>query len=152
MAAERERQRKIEAATVTLVQPGDAAQEKEAGYVCEPADRPAGRTNGRSNRAGSGWFSYNLTVDGNAKSALIVTYLNELGLLPAAGSFEIQIEGVTIAKFESNQTAVGFWEATYPVPAELIRGKAKVTVRFQAATAARIAPVFGVRIIRADGV
>jgi len=152
LAAEKERQRKIEAATVTLVQPGDAAQEKEAGYLSEPADRPAGRTNGRSNRAGPGWFSYNLTVDGNAKSALIVTYLNELGLLPAAGNFEIQIEGVTIAKFESNQTAVGFWEATYPVPAELIRGKTKVTVRFQAATAARIAPVFGVRMIRADGV
>ena len=151
LAVERERVQKIEAATVTVVHPGNAAEETEAAYASEPADRPAGSANGRSHRAGPGWFSYHLTVDGNVEMALVVTYLNELGLLPAAGNFAIQVDGTTIATFEPNRTAVGFWDATYPVPAALIRGKTKVTVRFQAATAGRIAPVFGVRMIRARG-
>ena len=45
--------------------------------------------------------------------------------------------------------AVGYWDATYPVPATLVRGKTKVTVRFQATPPGRIAPVFGVRMVRA---
>jgi hypothetical protein len=152
LAADRERVRKIAAATITVVHPGVAAEEQEAGYASEPADRPAGSANGRPNRAGSGWFSYNLTVEGDTGMALVVTYLNEMGLLPASGNFEILVEGTTIATFEPNRTAVGFWDATYAVPAALIGGKKKVTVRFQSATAGRIAPVFAVRMIRASEV
>jgi len=133
------------------VHPGNAVEEMDAAYQSEPADRPAGSAGGRSSRGGSGWFSYNLTVDSTTGMALVVTYLNELGLLPAAGNLEIQVDGTTIATFEPNRTAVGFWDATYAVPAALIGGKKKVTVRFQAATAARVTPIFGVRMIRTTG-
>ena len=81
--------------------------------------------------------------------SLVVTYLNELGLQPVTGDFAIQVDGTTIAKFESNLAASGFYDAMYAVPQNLTRGKSKVTVKFLAdAPNGRIAPVFGVRLIK----
>ena len=49
----------------------------------------------------------------------------------------------------ADRRAAGFYDARYAIPAVLISGKTKVTVRFQGASPGRIAPVFGVRMIRA---
>ncbi|MGQ0647297.1 MAG: beta-L-arabinofuranosidase domain-containing protein [Gemmatimonadaceae bacterium] len=148
--AERERVRRLEAATVAFVQPGTADLEREFSYRSEPADRPVQRGQGRSGRGGSGWFSYDLPVEPTSPIALVVTYLNDLGLPPTAGDFEVLVEGSPIAKFSPNVSATGFYEARYEVPAGLVGGKARVTVRFQASANGRIAPVFGVRVIRAN--
>ncbi|MEP6730206.1 MAG: hypothetical protein ABJE10_06200 [bacterium] len=56
---------------------------------------------------------------------------------------------MSIASFVANNLATGFHDVQYNVPAELLRGKSKVTVRFQAAEKGRIVPVFGVRMVRA---
>jgi hypothetical protein len=151
LAAERERVRRVEAATLGFVQPGDAQQERDFNYRSEPTDRPLLRTNGRGNRGGTGWFSFDLPVDPSAKTAVVVTYLNDLGLPPASGNFQVLVDGIAIARFETNASSTGFYTAMYAVPAELVRDKTKVTVRLEAATGARIAPVFGVRTVRADG-
>ena len=151
IAAERERVRRIEAATLGVVQPGNADQERELNYRSDPADRQVQRAGGRSSRAGTGWFSFDMPVDGSAEIAVIATYFNDLGLPPATGNFDVLVDGAPIAHFEPNASAVGFYDARYPVPADLVRGKSKVTVRFQASPNGRIAPVFGVRTIRATG-
>jgi len=39
---------------------------------------------------------------------------------------------------------------TYPIPAELVKSKEKVTVRFQATDGNGTATVFNIRMIRAD--
>jgi hypothetical protein len=150
--AERERVRRMEAATVAFVQPGDPQAEREFNYQSDPANRPVARANGRASRAGSGWFSLDLPVDPTSDMAVVVTFLNELGLPPASGNFEVLVEGNRVARFEPNATATGFYDAQYAVPATTSRGKARVTVRFQAAANGRIAPVFGVRMIRSAGV
>jgi hypothetical protein len=77
-----------------------------------------------------------------------VTYYNELGLGPANGNFDILIDGTSIAKFAPNANVSGFYDATYAIPTSLTNGKSKVTVKFQANGNGRIAPVFGVRIVR----
>ena len=82
--------------------------------------------------------------------AVVVTYFNDLGLPPAAGDFQILVDGTSIARFESNNTATGFFTTRYAVPAELSRGKSKVTLRFQATGNGRIAPIFAIRTIRAN--
>jgi DUF1680 family protein len=147
--AEIERRKRIEAATVAFIQPGDAQAEKEFNYQSDQPNRQAPRTNGRSNRGGTGWFSYDLMVEPTMELSLLVTYFNELGLPPSAGDFDIIVEGTSIAHFQSNATATGFYDASYPIPIALTRGKARATVKFQATgTNGRIAPVFGVRIIR----
>jgi uncharacterized protein len=148
LTAEQARVRRLEAATLGFVQPGDPQRERDANYQSEPADRAIGHAAGRANRAGPGWFSFDLPVDGGGDIALVVTYLNDLGLPPAAGNFEILVDGRSVARFEPNVKARGFFDVHYAVPAELTRDKAKVTVRFQAAGAGRIAPVFGVRTVR----
>jgi len=82
--------------------------------------------------------------------ALVVTYLNEQGLGPTLGAFEIQVDGTPVGRFEPNTTAVGFYDATYPIPRDVVRGKSKVTVRFQAPASGRVVPVFGIRTVRAS--
>jgi hypothetical protein len=150
IAAERARKAKIDAATIAFVQPGEMQPERDFNYQSQPDRQPA-RTNGRGNRGGQGWFSFDLPVDPNVDVAVVVTYLNELGLDPVNGTFQIMVDGTEIARFQRNMTASGFFDVQYAVPATLSRGKSKVTVRFQGVGPGRIAPVFGVRTIRAGG-
>ena len=52
---------------------------------------------------------------------------------------------------KSNRCTLPFSRsATYTIPADLVRGKQKVTVRFQADEGSRVRPVFGLRMVRAD--
>jgi hypothetical protein len=149
VVAERERARRLEAATVAFVQPGDAQSERNFNYQSDPANRQAARTNGRSNRGGTGSFSFDLPVDASKEMAVVVTYFNELGLEPATGNFQILADGTEIARFQTNPSATGFYDAQYAIPGNLLTGKTKTTVRFQALGNGRIAPIFGVRMIRA---
>jgi hypothetical protein len=148
LAAERERVRRLEAATVGNVQPGEMQPERDYNYRSEPNDRRVERTAGRANRGGPGWFSFDLPVDSSTEMAVVVTYYNELGLPPASGNFDIQVDGTTIAHFAPNQKATGFYDAQYAIPGALLAEKSKVAVRFQALGNGRIAPVFGVRTVR----
>lgn len=147
-AAERERQRQLEAATVAVVQPGRQADEQAFNYRSEPPTRPVVRTGERSGRGGTGAFSFDLPVDGNGAQFLVVTYHNDLGL-PVLANFEIQVDGSMLAHYEPDQAATDFWDATYALPPAALAGKRKVTVRFVAASDSHIAPVYGIRITRA---
>ena len=54
VAAERERVKRLEAATVSYIRPGDQQAEANFAYKSDPADRQAGRgANGRPNRTGT---------------------------------------------------------------------------------------------------
>ncbi len=150
LAAERERVRRMEAATVAYVRPGDQQAEPAFAYKSDPADRTVTRANGRPSRAGTGWFSYDLAVNPASPTAVIVTYFNEIGLPPVLGNFEIDVDGTSVGRFEPNRTAAGFFDARYDVPASLVQAKSKITVRFQAAGNGRIAPIYGVRVVRAN--
>ncbi|HTE43823.1 MAG TPA: beta-L-arabinofuranosidase domain-containing protein [Gemmatimonadaceae bacterium] len=147
--AEQDRVRRLEAATIGVVHPGDTAAESAAGYQSTPAERPVGRTLGKPNRGGPGSFSFQLPVEPTADIAVVVTYLNEMGLPPASGNFDILVEGTSVAHFEANSRATGFYDIRYSVPSSLTRDKTKVTVRFQAGQNGRIVPVFAVRTVRA---
>jgi hypothetical protein len=81
--------------------------------------------------------------------ALLVTYYNELGLPPAAGAFDVIVDGTVVAHFATNAKATGYYDETYAVPSALTHGKARSTVKFQATGDGRIAPIFGVRFVKA---
>jgi DUF1680 family protein len=149
VAAERERVRRLEDATVAFVRPGSRNSEGEFNYQSEP-DREPQRTEGRTGRGGRGWFSYDLPVDATAPMTLLVTYWNRPEREPTDGEFVILVDNQTIARFEPNGAVENFWDAEYAIPAEVVRGKTRVTVRFQADQNGAIAPVYGVRMIRAD--
>ena len=144
-------EKRIEAASVGFIQPGDTNAEQTFGYKREPAERQAPKTNGRSARGGQGWFSYDLPVDGSMQNDLIVTYYNDLAL-PTISNYEILIDGQHVAKYSPNHTAGGFWNATYAIPTSMTSGKSNVNVRLQATGNDRIPPVYGIRVVRASAV
>ena len=145
--AERAHAAKMEYMTMGRVIVGDAESEKAANYQSEPLERPVGRGR-RPNRAGSGWFSYDLRVDGSVPNTLAVTYFNDRGLPAPRGNFALLVDGTRVASYVPNVAKVGFYEAEYVVPPALTLGKQKVTVRFEADSGSRMVPVYGVRVVK----
>ncbi|NJD64689.1 MAG: hypothetical protein FIB00_05520 [Chloroflexi bacterium] len=147
--AEAERVRKLEAASIAVVQPGDQAGEAQFGYQGTPDAQVQRMLNRAGRRAGS-WFSYDLPVDASKAMALIATYYSDDRRgMPA--DFEILVDGQRIAetKLERNDPP-RFFDTVYPLPAGLVQGKQKVTVKFQAKTGSQVATIFGLRVVKAD--
>ena len=146
-AADVERQKLLESATVSFVQPGMPSDEQTFNYRSDPPTGPVARGADRTGRGGAGWFSFELPVEAAVPQSLVVTYRNDLGL-PVLANFEIQVDGTSIARYAPNRTATDFWDATYALPASVLAGKSKVTLRFVATGESRIAPVYGIRVVR----
>jgi uncharacterized protein len=150
VAAGKERQRKLEAATISSLEPGDTNKEKEFNQQGE--ETTVDRAMGRTGRRGRKWFSFDLPVEPSRTITLVVTYNTEQRPKRSA---EILIDGQRVGEQaiegSPNGSAVGhFFDVDYKIPAALIKDKQKVTVRFQATSGSEIPTVFGVRTIRAD--
>jgi hypothetical protein len=147
--AEAERLRRLEAATVAWLQPGETVFERQFNYQGGEGAVPQ-RIMGRPGRRGTTWFSYDLPVEPAHPMTLIATYYSgDRRGTPAA--FEVLVDSKRVAGQEvglSDKPA--FFDAEYPIPPELVRGKERVTVRFQAKDGSQIATVFGLRMIRGD--
>ena len=150
LAAEQEKQRLLDAATVGYAQPGQMQTERDFNEQGE--DTTPDRVLGRPGRRGRNWFSFDLPVDPAHPMTLIVTYsTQEFG----HRTFDILVDGRRVGQQTVERTGPGsgaahFFDALYAVPADLVQGKQKVTVRFQATGGNEIAAVFGIRMVRAD--
>jgi uncharacterized protein len=150
LAAEKAKLQKLEAATVSVVLPGDPEREKlfnQQGEETAP-DRAMGRMGRRSKK----WFSFDLPVDPSRSMALVVTYGTEER---AKRSFEVFVDGQrvgedTIERYPPGSPSGRFYDVDYKLPAGLVKDKKKLTVKFQAAGGNETATVYGIRIIRAD--
>ncbi len=148
-AAEQERRRKLELATVAYVQPGEMQPERDYNYRGAADARPT-RAEGRPGRQAGSWFSFDLPVDPPHPMALVVTYYSGQWLRRPA-RFEIIVDGHPTARQEvARSDPARFFDVEYPIDAKAIQDKKKVTVRFQAAEGSTVAGVFGIRMIRAD--
>ena len=89
-------------------------------------------------------------MDAEHPMVLIVTYYSgERRRGPA--KFEILADGQRIAEQEVTRSEPErFYNMEYAVPANLVQGKEKVTIKFQAGEESSVAGVFGIRMIRAD--
>jgi hypothetical protein len=146
IAAEREKQRQLEAATVGYVQPGEMQSERDAhmqGESTEPV-----RLMGRAGRRGAKWFSFDLPVDPTHPMVLVITYNHDEW---QERTFEILVDGRRVGEQTLERRGpMRFFEVDYAVPADAAKGKPKVTVKFQATQGNEIGAVFGIRMIRAD--
>jgi DUF1680 family protein len=144
-----ERQRKLEAATVAFVRPGEPTTEQSLGYQ-SGKDITQAHVLGRVGRTGRSWFSYDLPVETGHPMVVVATYYSaDRRTSPA--SFEILVDGQRIAEQKVERTDPGrFYDVQYPVPAALVQGKSRVVVRFQAKEGSQIAAVFGIRMTRGD--
>jgi DUF1680 family protein len=146
IALEQEKQRKLEAATVGFTQPGQMQAERDFNQQGE--DTEPARVAGRAGRRGKAWFSFDMPVDPAHPMALVVTYNTDEW---RTRTFDILIDGQKVGAGKVERQLPGrFYDVEYPLPAEVVAGKQKVTVRFQATEGNEIAAVFGLRTVRAD--
>jgi hypothetical protein len=150
LVAARERQRKLEAATIAFVQPGEMQPERD--FNQQGDETTPVRAAGHPGRSARKWFSFDLPVDQSHTLKLIATYHGEER---ANRSFEIMVDGVRVGeqrieRHRPGSAAKGFFDVEYPIPPDLVKGKQRVTVRFQATGGNETAGLFGLRMVRSD--
>jgi DUF1680 family protein len=149
VAADEERQKKLDAATVVFAQPGQMQAERDVNEQGE--ETTPVQLEGRYGRRGSKWFSFDLLVDAAHPMSVVITYSNEAR---RDGSFNVLAEGKKIGERrterKSPEKAVRFFDVEYAVPPTLVEDKQKITLRFEADGENEIPGVFGIRVIRAD--
>ena len=148
-AAQAEHVRRIESATVSYLEPGEATFEGGHDYQAGPETTPA-RVEGRPGRRSRSWFSYRMDVDPDHPMTLIATYHGgDRRGMPAV--FQVLIDGQPIRDVALRLSdPPRFFDVAYPVPPALTRGKTHVTLRLQADAGSQVATEFGLRLIRAD--
>jgi hypothetical protein len=148
-AAEQEKQKRLEAATVAFAQPGQMQTERDFNQQGE--DTAPVQVMERYGRRGTKWFSFDLPVDASHLMGLVVTFSNDVR---RKGSFDVLVDGKKLGEQTTERRSpeqdVRFFDVEYAIPSELIEGKQKVTVRFEASSESEIPGVFGIRMIRAD--
>jgi uncharacterized protein len=145
-----EKQKKLEAATVGFVQPGQMQAERDSNQQGEGSS-PV-RAEGRFGRNSTKWFSFDLPVDPAHPQTLIVTYSNENG---GPSACDVLVDGKKVGEQagprRSPEQITRFFDVEYPIAVEGMADKKKVTVRFEVANGRSLTPsVFGIRIVRSD--
>jgi hypothetical protein len=113
-----------------------------------PEDSQPTETMGRNGRSSTKWFSFDLPVDAAHPMTLVCTYYADEW---RKRTFDILVDGQKVgdqtieARGESK-----FFDVEYKIPANLVAGKTKVTVRFEATGGNETGAVYGIRTIRAD--
>jgi hypothetical protein len=142
------KRRQLEAATVAFVQPGQMQTERD--FNQQGGNSTPIQLQGRYGRRATDWFSFDVPVDPAHPALLVVTYNREER---ANRAFEVLVDGVRIGEQavprRSPEQLEGFFEVEYPVPANLVAGKQKVTVRFQGTGGSEVAAIYGIRMVRA---
>jgi DUF1680 family protein len=148
--ADEESAKKLEAATIGFAQPGQMQSERD--FAEKDEDSSPVQLQGRYGRQGNSWFSYELPVDPASPAILIVTYSNDARA--RKGAFDVLVDGTKVGEQTMERRTpeqdVRFFDAKYQLPLEVVKGKQKVTVRFQAKEGDAIPGVFGIRTVRAD--
>jgi uncharacterized protein len=147
-ADEQENQKKIEAATVAFAQPGQMQAERDFNEQGE--DSSPVQLQQHYGRRGKKWFSFDLPVDPAHLMSVIVTYSND----GRDRSFAVLVDGKKLGEEtmprRTPEQDIRFFDVAYAIPADLVQGKTKVTVCFEATNGNDIAGVFGIRMVRAD--
>jgi DUF1680 family protein len=147
LAAAEARHMAEEARTVDVLRPGE--QQSEIDHNVQGEKTGALEALGRKLRHAwdGGWFSFEMKVDPAATNELVCTWWGDES---GERNFDILVDGTKIAsqKLLHNQPGK-FWDATYPIPAELTRGKQKITVKLQAQPGNYAGGLFYARILRA---
>jgi DUF1680 family protein len=143
--AELARQKELEARTVDRVNPGEEQNERD--HKLQGDRHGAGDFNGRKWRHApdGGWFSWELKVLPDKPQQLLVTYWgSDVGRV-----FDVLVDGRKIATQKlANNRPNEFYDEAYPLPADLLKGKERITVRFQGQGRSTAGGVFGCRVAK----
>ena len=142
---EKRRQQAIENRTIDNFRIGEMQPERdhqleasEKSYV----EAALGRM-GREARA-EHYFSFSMAVKSGLTNHLLLTYIGD----DTNRKFDILVDGATLATVEWNGGKTGrFYDVEYPLPAELIQGKTRITVKILANHGRTAGRIFGCRVV-----
>ena len=145
----REEERRLEEETVAFVQPGQMQSERDftqRGEETEPV-----QLKGRYGRRAKGWFSFDVPVEPSPLGLTVTYNRNERG----NRIFILSVDGVKIGEERmaraTPEQREEFFQREYTLPPELLAGKRRVTLRFQALPGGETGGVYGIRISRRKG-
>jgi hypothetical protein len=151
-AAEADRKKRLESATVAFAQPGQMQTERD--FSQQGEETSPVQLMGRYGRQATKWFSFDLPVDPAHPMILVVTYSNDAR--GRRGQFDVLVDGVKLGEQtidrRSPEQDVRFFDVEYALPGQAVKDKQKITVRFQATGENVIPGVFGIRTVRGDAV
>lgn len=144
--AEKKRMQEIENRTIDNFRVGEMQPERdhnlkatERSYVSDAMDRM-----GREARSNNN-FEFEMKVDTSATNSLLVTYIGD----DKDRVFDILVDGVKLVTVEWRGGKTGkFYDIEYKLPASMISGKTKITVKVEANHGKTAGRVFGVRTIK----
>ena len=148
LAKEEQERQALEARTTDKVQPGE--QQPESDHFMETDRSQVGNTNDVFYRDASDghYFSYMLQTGGQTDLSLRLKYWG-VGEWKSH-EFDILVDNVLVK--EVNNTGKyrisEFKYETYPVPAELLKGKTQVRVKFVAKPRKQIGEIYEVRLVK----
>jgi hypothetical protein len=144
VVAEKARQDRLAAATLTYVPAGDSEAEKS--FRFEGDDTTIVRVDGRAGRRSGKWFAYQIPIDGTDAAAVIVTYNSDNR---RERTFDVFVDGTRIASETMAKSSVArFIDVPYILPPDLVRGRRAIEIRFEATQGNDTAVVFGIRLAR----
>lgn len=144
--AQEERRRAMDARRIDEMRVGEQQPEVDHNFQSEKSR--SGEHGGRRWRdaEAGGYFAFDLKSLPDTAQELVVTYWGDDG---GNRSFDILIDGQLLASQTLKHDQPGeFWDKTYPIPAELTKGKTKITVRFQAKPGQLAGGIFGASLLR----
>jgi len=130
--------------TVDSVVIGDEQSEKDHGFQGQNAGQNyfAGK---KTRDARNGWFSYDLKLAPDKPAVLAVAYA---GTQVRPRAFDVIVDGVTVTTENKALSRDEPAAAEYKLPADLTRGKQRITVKFQALPNSTTCSVCDVRIVQ----
>ena len=136
----------LEARTVDEMRIGEMQPERDHDFKGEKTN--TGGMNGKKWRDASdgGWFSFDLKVQHGVPLELMCTYW---GSDSGNRVFDVLVDGQKIATQTLDNNHPGkFFDEHYPVPPEVLKGKDKITVRFQAHPGKMAGGLFGCMLLK----
>lgn len=148
LEAAAQRERELAARMVDRVVIGDPQSESAHRLAGERTN--SGTFHGRAWRDApdGGWFSFVLQLPDRQPAEVVCTYW---GSDRGGRKFDILADGQRVATQELNNTRPGeFFDVVYPLPPDLTKDKASVTIRLQAHPANIAGGLFDLRLLRSE--
>lgn len=133
--------------TVDRVIPGEQQPEADHNLQSQNSESVVWRNLHLRHVQAPGWFSYDLKVTPNTPLALYVLYW---GHESGNRTFDIKIDGkkLTTENLVNKWNRDRFEPVQYPLPADLLKGKQKITVTFEPHPGSYAGGIFDLRIVR----
>jgi cyclophilin family peptidyl-prolyl cis-trans isomerase len=142
--AELARQKDLDRRAVDLVLPGNPQNERDHNLKGEQTNSGDFSERKYRDASANGWFSWDLKVLPDQAQELSVTYWGQDG----GRRFDVLVDGTKLASERLSDRGPRFYDKGYPLGADLLMGKDRITVRFQAPANSLAGGVFGLRVMR----